>query len=120
MPFLCNPAALLGLQMTTSLSLVGSTSLLRSHMVELSEDHDAQMVYLVVLASSNPSCDSNTVQDVLEGTLQGHFRLIEEALGRSLHCLLIGIMCFRLMYPQQNLIVGRRCTHCEWVVCFHF
>jgi hypothetical protein len=44
MSFLCNPAALLGLQITTLFGLAGGTYLLRSHMLELSKDYDARMV----------------------------------------------------------------------------
>jgi len=58
-----NPAVLASLNITTLLGVGGSTYLLRSHMVELSEDHEARM-------------------DELEGTLRGHIGLIEEALDR--------------------------------------
>jgi hypothetical protein len=44
MSFLRNPTALFSLNLTTLLGLAGSTYLLRSHMIELSEDHDARMV----------------------------------------------------------------------------
>ncbi|KAL3418875.1 hypothetical protein PVAG01_09096 [Phlyctema vagabunda] len=63
MSFLRTPAGLLSLNLTTLLGLAGSTYLLRSHMVELSEDHEARM-------------------DELEGTLRGHIGIIEEALDR--------------------------------------
>ncbi|TVY83936.1 hypothetical protein LSUE1_G003231 [Lachnellula suecica] len=58
-----NPATHFALNITTLLGVSGGTYLLRSHMVELSEDHDARM-------------------DELEGTLRGHIGLIEEALDR--------------------------------------
>ncbi|EKD14323.1 histone acetyltransferase subunit (Yaf9) [Drepanopeziza brunnea f. sp. 'multigermtubi' MB_m1] len=58
-----NPGVLGALNATTFLGLGGSTYLLRSHMIELSEDHEARM-------------------DELEGTLRGHIGLIEEALDR--------------------------------------
>ncbi|PMD30782.1 hypothetical protein L207DRAFT_519890 [Hyaloscypha variabilis F] len=48
---------------TTLFSVAGSTYLLRSHMIELSEDHEARM-------------------DELGGTLRGHIGHIEEALDR--------------------------------------
>jgi hypothetical protein len=41
-----NPGTLSALNATTLLALCGSTYLLRSHMVELSEDHEARMVWL--------------------------------------------------------------------------
>ncbi|ATZ52750.1 uncharacterized protein Bfra_001786 [Botrytis fragariae] len=63
MSFLRNPAALFALNLTTLVGVVGSTYNLRSHMVELSEDHEARM-------------------DELEGTLRGHIGLIEDALDR--------------------------------------
>lgn len=44
MSFLRNPAALFALNLTTLVGVVGSTYNLRSHMVELSEDHEARMV----------------------------------------------------------------------------
>lgn len=44
MSFLRNPAALFALNLTTLMGVVGSTYNLRSHMVELSEDHEARMV----------------------------------------------------------------------------
>ncbi|KAG0650191.1 hypothetical protein D0Z07_2973 [Hyphodiscus hymeniophilus] len=52
--------------------LAGSTYLLRSHMIELSEDHEARMVRLSHMS----------LMDELEGTLRGHIGLIEEALDR--------------------------------------
>lgn len=39
-----NPAVLGALSITTLLGLGGNTYLLRSHMIELSEDHEARMV----------------------------------------------------------------------------
>ncbi|PMD14144.1 hypothetical protein NA56DRAFT_674386 [Hyaloscypha hepaticicola] len=49
--------------LTTLFGIAGSTYLLRYHMIELSEDHEARM-------------------DELEGTLRGHIGLIEEVLDR--------------------------------------
>ncbi|KAF7862740.1 hypothetical protein EAF04_007613 [Stromatinia cepivora] len=63
MSFLRNPAALFALNLTTLIGVLGSTYTLRSHMVELSEDHEARM-------------------DELEGTLRGQIGLIEDALER--------------------------------------
>ncbi|KAH8793765.1 hypothetical protein F5882DRAFT_322178, partial [Hyaloscypha sp. PMI_1271] len=57
-----NPPALLA----TFSGLVGSTYLLRSHMIELSEAHEAR----------------NLCHDELEGTFRGYTSLIEEALNR--------------------------------------
>jgi hypothetical protein len=42
-----NPAALGALNLATLLGLCGSTYLLRSHLVELSEDHEARMVRMI-------------------------------------------------------------------------
>jgi hypothetical protein len=39
-----NPAVLGALNLTTLFGLTGSTYLLRSHMMELSEDHEVRMV----------------------------------------------------------------------------
>ncbi|CAL3971075.1 hypothetical protein PZA11_007435 [Diplocarpon coronariae] len=58
-----NPGVLGAFNVTTLLGIGTSTYLLRSHMIELSEDHEARM-------------------DELEGTLRGHIGLIEEALDR--------------------------------------
>ncbi|PVH86216.1 hypothetical protein DL98DRAFT_545621 [Cadophora sp. DSE1049] len=58
-----NPAILGAINITTLLGVGGGTYILRSHMIELSEDHEARM-------------------DELEGTLRGHIGIIEEALDR--------------------------------------
>jgi len=63
MSVLRNSSVLFSLNLATLLGLAGSTYLLRSHMIELSDDHEARM-------------------DELEGTLRGHIGLIEEALDR--------------------------------------
>ncbi|PQE15649.1 histone acetyltransferase subunit protein [Rutstroemia sp. NJR-2017a BBW] len=63
MSFLRNPATLLAINLATLFGVAGGTYNLRSHMIELSEDHEARM-------------------DELEGTLRGHIGLIEDALDR--------------------------------------
>jgi hypothetical protein len=44
MSFLRNPATLLAINLATLFGIAGSTYNLRSHMIELSEDHEARMV----------------------------------------------------------------------------
>ena len=80
MSLLRNPLALLAAHLTTLLAVGSSTFLLRSHMVELSEDHEARMVSESLWLFKERL--TNTNQDELEGTLRGHIGLIEEALDR--------------------------------------
>ncbi|PQE14632.1 histone acetyltransferase subunit protein [Rutstroemia sp. NJR-2017a BVV2] len=74
MSFLRNPATLLAINLATLFGIAGSTYNLRSHMIELSEDHEARMEKL--------GANAESLQDELEGTLRGHIGLIEDTLDR--------------------------------------
>lgn len=61
MAFLRNPATLLAINLATLFGIAGSTYNLRSHMIELSEDHEARMVCYISFIQTSIS----TVQQSL-------------------------------------------------------
>ncbi|XMA19114.1 hypothetical protein WAI453_011905 [Rhynchosporium graminicola] len=80
-----NPAVLGTLNISTLLGVGAGTYLLRSHMLELSEDHEARMLLYLIFNGLCMVALCGTVPcytDELEGTLRGHIGLIEEALDR--------------------------------------